>query len=136
MDISDEISFNNNSNKIKSIKSLNNKIIPSTDDTRPKRKSKTIVENKGIITKNKLLYYYLLPLWVIRRNKTFNSIYTIKDSNMWIFFNWKINELIKFKETLEDQSLKSKMNNVEVIKVNNPNLIEKRLNDINNPIIK
>ena len=136
LDISDEISINNISNKIKSIKSLNNKIIPTTDDTRPKRKSKTFVENKGIITKTKLLYYYLLPLWVIRRNKTFNSMYTIKDRICGYFSIEKINELIKFKETLEVQSLQSKMNNVEVINVNNPNLIEKRLNDINNQNIK
>ena len=137
LDKSDELSLNNNSIKIKSIKSLNNKIIPSTDnDVRPKKKSKTYSENKGIITKTKLLYYYLLPLWVIRRNKSFNSIYTIKDRICEYFSIEKINELIKFKETLEDKYIKSKMNNAEVININNKNLIENHLNDINNQIIK
>ena len=48
----------------------------------------------------------------------------------------KINELIKFKETLEDKSLKAKMNNVDLITINNQNVIENHLNDINNQIIK
>ena len=137
LDASDEFSFNNNSNKVKSIKSLNNKIIPTTDNNaKPKKYSKTYVENKGIITKTKLLYYYLLPLWVIRRNKTFNSMYTIKDRICGYFSIEKINELIKFKETLEDKSLKAKMNNVDLITINNQNVIENHLNDINNQIIK
>ena len=137
LDASDEFSFNNNSNKVKSIKSLNNKIIPTTDNNaKPKKFSKTYVENKGIITKTKLLYYYLLPLWVIRRNKTFNSMYTIHDRICGYFSIEKINELIKFKETLDDKYLKAKMNNVDLITINNQNVIENHLNDINNQIIK
>ena len=60
----------------------------------------------------------MLPFWVLRRNRTINSIYSIKDKICGYFSIEKINELIKFKEALENKSIKSKMINNEIIKIN------------------
>ena len=101
MDLSDEFSLDNN--KIKSIKSLGKKIMPITGNNSISKKKS---ENQGAFTKAKILYYYLLPLWVLRRNKTFNNIYLIKERISGYFSIEKINELIKFKEILEDKTIK------------------------------
>ena len=121
LDLSEQIYFNNNIIKNNSVKQLSNKMILTGKNSLPKGKSKTYVENKGIITKAKLMYYYILPLWFLRRNKTYNSIYLIKDRICGYFSIEKINELIKFKEILEEKSLKSKANNTEFIQINNNN---------------
>ena len=79
LDISDEIGFNNNINNIKDIKTSSKKLALSTDNkSKAYKKSKLYSENS--ITKNKIMYYYLIPLWILRRNKSFNGIYFIKDS--------------------------------------------------------
>ena len=120
LDLSDEFSLNNN--KIKSVKSLSKKILPLTGkNSNSNKKSKTFVENHGNFTKTKILFYYILPLWILRRKKTFNNIYLIKDRICGYFSIEKINELIKFKETLEDKTAKTKMNNTELIQINNNN---------------
>ena len=120
LDLSDEFSLN--SNKIKSVKSLSKKILPLTGkNSNSNKKSKTFVENHGNFTKTKILFYYILPLWILRRKKTFNNIYLIKDRICGYFSIEKINELIKFKETLEDKTAKTKMNNTELIQINNNN---------------
>ena len=56
---------------------------------------------------------------------------------MWIFFDWKINELIRFKETLDDNAINSKNENNELINIykynkNNNNLDSSFLNVKNN----
>ena len=99
------------------------------------KKSKTYVENNGNFTKTKILYYYLLPLWVLRRNKTFNNIYLIKDRICGYFSIEKINELIKFKETIEDKTAKSKMNNTELIQINKKNLDNNSFDEVKNQTV-
>ena len=137
MDLSDECSLNNNNNikSIKSIKSLSKKIIPITGkNSNPKKKSAIFFENKGNFTKAKIIYYYLLPLWVLRKNKTFNNIYLIKDRICGYFSIEKINELIKFKEIIEDKAVKSKINNNDFN--NNYNNFENNdLYEINNQTV-
>ena len=125
--------INNNSNKNNSIKKISNKMISKFNKNYvPKRKSKTLFENKEIIkNNNKLIYYYILPLWVLKRKKTFNNIYLIKDRICGYFSIEKINELIRFKEYLEDKSLESKMKNIELIKINS-NYDKTSLEDIRN----
>ena len=130
MDLSDEFSLDNN--KIKSIKSLGKKIMPITGNNSISKKKS---ENQGAFTKAKILYYYLLPLWVLRRNKTFNNIYLIKERICGYFSIEKINELIKFKEILEDKTMKSKMNNSELNKINNNNFENNDFDEIKNQTI-
>ena len=74
-----------------------------------KRKSQTFLENNGNIQKSKLIYYYILPLWLLKRNKNFKSFYLVKDRICAYFSIEKFNELIKFKENLDEKSFKSKM---------------------------
>ena len=129
LDISDEISFKYNNNKIKCKSSLNNKAISLTgDNSKGKRKSKSHIENNENAVKLKLIYYYLLPLWFLKKKKTLNSIYIIKNRICEYFSIEKFNDLVKFKEGLEDKSLKSKVNKTEIIKIND-NICEK--NDLN-----
>ena len=136
MDISDEIGFNNNINNIKDIKTSSKKLALSTDNkSKSYKKSKLYSENS--ITKNKIMYYYLIPLWILRRNKSFNGIYFIKDSICINFSIEKINELIKFKNDLEAKSISSKfkMSNNEFVNVNNNNFGKNCINDVNNKSI-
>ena len=127
LDLSEQIYFNNNnnSNKKNSIKQLsnNNKIvIKKGNNSKIKRRSKTFVENEGFLTRANRMYYYILPLWVLRKNiKTFNNIYSIKDKICGYFSIEKINELIIFKENLEKKTIKLKLSSTELIKINNNN---------------
>ena len=133
LDISNENCLNNN-NKNKSIRSQSNKniIIPFGKKFIFNKKSKTYEKIEENFTKNNLIYYYLLPLWILRKNKTFNKIYLIKDRICEYFSIEKINELIKFKENLEIKTLKSKLNNTELIQVNYNNFENNNVNDVNN----
>ena len=134
LDISDEICFkNNNINKIKSVKSLSNKkILITRSNSIVRRKSKTYAENrnKESIKKNKLMLFYILPFWFLRKNKKFDYIYLIKDRICGYFSIEKLNDLIKFKEFFFDKS-KIKINNTDIIKFHNNNSFEKNCpNDI------
>ena len=133
LDISNENCLNNN-NKNKSIRSQSNKniIIPFGKKFIFNKKSKTYEKIEENFTKNNLIYYYLLPLWILRKNKTFNKIYLIKDRICEYFSIEKINELIKFKENIENKTLKSKLNNTELIQVNYNNFENNNVNDVNN----
>ena len=139
LDLSNEICLNNN-NKNKSIKSQSNKmIIPFSNNFIFNRKSKKYEKIEENITKRNLIYYYILPLWILRKNKTFNKLYLIKDKICEYFSIEKINELIKFKENIEVKTLKSKLNNTELIQINYNNFENNRMNDVNsnnNPIVK
>ena len=132
---SGHIAFNNkniNINKNNSIKQISNKNIIATDKNPiPKRKSQVFLENKGNITKVNLIYYYILPLWVIKRNKNLKNFYFIKDRICQYFSIENFNELIRFKANLEDKAFKSKMENIECIKINN-NYRKNSLDDNNN----
>ena len=139
LNISDEIGFNNdNINKIKFINASSKKMILSSGNNYViNKKSKTYVENQENITKNKIMYYYLLPFWFLRRNKTLNNIYFIKDRIYGYFSIEKINELIRFKESFEDKSMKSKKNNTEFIQINKFSKFgNKDINDGNTPTIQ
>jgi len=117
-DLSEQLYFNNDAEKKNSIKSLSKKAISKTSkNSSPKKKSKGDIDNKGNFTKIKLLYYYLLPLWVLKKNKAITSIYSIKDRICGYFSIEKIHELIKFKEALEDKSIKSKKSNNDIINI-------------------
>ena len=133
MDISEEINLN--LKRKNSLRSINKRILPIKGPN-IKKKSKFCIENKKNITKNKLIYYYLIPLWVLRRNKAFKSIYLIKDRICGYFSIEKINELIKFKENFEDKSIKSKEYNTEFLKNKNNNYERNCLNGGNSNIIQ
>ena len=136
-DLSEQIYFNNNAKKKNSIKSLNEKAISrNSKNSSTKKKPKVEIDNKGNFTKIKLLYYYLLPLWVLKRNKSFSSIYSIKERICGYFSIEKIHELIKFKEALEEKSIKSKMNINEIINIEGSINKTSGLNEIENKNIK
>ncbi len=122
LDNSEQINLNNNNNinKTSPVKQANNKmIIKNGKNYIPKRKSKTLYEYKGNISTAKLIYYYTLPLCLLRRKKSFNNIYSIKERICEYFSIEKINELIKLKEKLEDKSYISRMKSFELLKINN-----------------
>jgi hypothetical protein len=123
MDLSNENCLNNNIiHKNKSLKPQSKKIIISTDkNSISNRRSRTYEENKKNIIKNKYIYFYLLPLWFLKKSKAFNNIYLIKDIISKYFSIEKIYELIKIKDCLEEKILKSKINNTELIKINHNN---------------
>ena len=123
LDISDEYCLNNNMiNEIKSLKPQSKKKIIITEKNSISKKSKDYNGKKRNIIKNKLKYFYLLPFWFLRKKKAFNSIYLIKDTICKYFSIEKINELLKFKECLEEKiPNKSKINNTEFIKINHNN---------------
>jgi hypothetical protein len=136
-DLSEQLYFNNDANKKNSIKSLNkNANSKNSKNSSTKKRSKVSIENRKNLTKIKLLYYYLLPLWVLRRSKTINSIYSIKDRICGYFSIEKIHELIKFKEALEDKSLKSKILKNEIINIDSNNKKTNGLIDIDDKSIK
>ena len=136
LDISNEICLNNKNNSIKS--QSNKNIIPFDKNFIYNKKSKTYEKIEENIIKNNLIYYYILPLWILRKNKIFNKIYLIKDRICEYFSIEKINELIKFKENIEMKTLKSKLYNTVLIQVKYNNFEHNWINDVNNndPVIK
>ena len=135
LDISDEIGFNINSNNIKVKNTSSKKIALSTCNKIKAYKKSQYAGNS--IAKNKIMYYYLLPFCILRRNKSFNGIYFIKDSICGYFSIEKINELIKFKNNLENKSLSSKfeMSKTELGNGNNNIFSKNCKNDVNNKSI-
>ena len=132
-DLSEQLYFDNDANKKNSIKSLNKKeISKNSKNSSTKKKSRANIEIRGNFTKIKLLYYYLLPFWFLRRNKTISNIYSIKDRICAYFSIEKIHELIKFKEALEDRSIKSKKSNNEIINISSSINKTNGLNEIEN----
>ena len=130
---SEQIYFNNNINQNNSIKPINIKNMPKNGKNIIKKNySKKQIKNKGNISEKKLIYYYLLPLWFLKRNKTFKCLYSIKDRICNYFSIEKINELIKFIDILEEKTLKHKMSNTELIQINNNNFENDCLNGGNN----
>ena len=130
LDLSDGIGLNNNcKNKIlnnNNFKKTGNKMVIVSDknvNINIKRRFSKITQNFSInkdkITNNKLIYFYILfPLWLLKKNKSFDKIVLIKDKICAYFSIEKINELITFKENLNYKAKKSRTNNTEYIKIN------------------
>ena len=120
MEHSEQIYFNNNINHNNSIKPINSRIIPLNSKNIINNNNSQII-NKGNIKEKILIYYYLFPLWFLKRNKTFKSIYFIKDRICNYFSIEKMNELIKYLDIFEEKNLKAKINNIEYINLYNNN---------------
>ena len=60
----------------------------------------------------------MIPLWCLRKNKSYNNVYLIKDKICGYFSIEKINELIKFKGTFDEKAKKAKINNTELLQIN------------------
>ena len=74
LDFSEQIYFNNNINQNNSINHRNVRIIPkNVKNIIKKNYSKRQIKSKKIVTENNLFYYYLLPLWFLKRNKNFKN---------------------------------------------------------------
>jgi hypothetical protein len=119
LDDSAQVNFNRDMNKNSSIKQINKRKLTNDKNHAHNRKSKALFEKEGKISRAKLIYYYLLPLCILRRKKGFNNIYCIKDKICKYFSIETLNELIKFKEKIEDDSFKTKMKSVELLTLNN-----------------
>ena len=122
LDLSDGIGLNNNNNIFhnnnNNIKKNKNKNINSDKSNIKRRETKIYKINDETITKNKLAYFYLFPLWILKKHKTFSNICLIKDRICSYFSVERLNELIRFKEHLDLKAKKLKNNNTELIKVN------------------
>ena len=121
LDISAGIYLNNDNNNINNFKNSINKMNRTSDKSiAPKRFSRISVNytiNNEKVTRNKLMYFYLFPLCILKKHKSFSNICLIKDRICTYFSIEKINELIKFKDNLDCRSKKIKVNNTEFIKV-------------------
>ena len=135
LDSSEQMEFNNNLKRKNSIKSINKKIITTTGKSpAPKKNGKITHQKKKNSKKNNFIYFYLLPTWILRKYKTFNSIYIIKERICKYFSIEEINELIKFKKNFEEKSMKHKISNTELITINNKYFEKNYLNGENNII--
>ena len=118
---------NNNVNNIhhsQIIKKPISKLVNTIDknkQTSKKRISKIFTMNKEV--KQNLIYYYLLPMCILKKNKAFDNVCFIQEKICNYFSIEKINDLIRFKDNIEKQSKKQKKS--ELIKLN------KRFKDIN-----
>ena len=110
--------FNNNNNNNRSIKKQNNKNETSDKNNINKKLSQIYTINDEAITSNKLLYFYLFPLWILKKHKAFNNVCLIKDRICSYFSVERLNELIRFKEHLDSKAKKIKINTTEFIKIN------------------
>lgn len=123
LDISDGIELKNANNnslfkKSQSNKS-NNKILTTLDKNNAKRKISMMPVNKEETKiKSKFIYYYVLPLCILRKHKIFSSIYIIKDKICTYFSIEKFYELSKLKEALDQKVKKKTINNTELLKIN------------------
>ena len=117
MDLSDEIEINNN-NIIKFNK--NHQMSIDSDKSQSKRKiSQLFINNHDDITSKKLFFFYLFPIWILKKNKSFNNVCLIKDRICNYFSVERLNELIKLKESLDIKTKKIKINQTEFTKNNN-----------------
>ena len=130
MDLSDDIGLknnnninlnnnNNNNNNNASLKKSNNKINESLDKNKPRRKSKLFIINQDYISENKFIYFYLIPFWLLKKHKSFNKVYQIKDRICHYFSIERLNELIKFKENFDGKAKKYDSNDSNEIQKSN-----------------
>ena len=117
MDISDGIGLNNVNNS-SVLKKSSNKMVMNFNKNKLKRKLSMIsVNNEEKKVKSKLIYYFLFPLCILRKHKTFNPVCIIKDKICTYFSIEKMHELNKFKEAI-DQKIKRTISNTELLKIN------------------
>ena len=76
------------------------------------------VNNEERKVKSKFIYYYVLPLCILRKHKIFSSIYIIKDKICTYFSIEKFYELSKLKEALDQKAKKTVINKTELLKIN------------------
>ena len=133
LDISDGIGLNNNEsikNNGSVSKKTSNKTILISEKNKEKEKvkkrlSQIFTINDEKITKDRLIYFYLFPLCILKKKKLFNNICLIKDKICTYFSIENFNELIRFREIFNHKEKKSKVINTEFIKIN------KKYDDIN-----
>ena len=123
LDLSDDNYCKNKILNNNNFKKAGNKMIINSDknnnaNRRMSKISQNLTINKEKITNNKLIYFYIFPLWLLKKSKAFNNIVLIKDKICTYFSVEKINELIIFKEGLDYRAKKAKINNTEYIKIN------------------
>ena len=126
LDISDGIELNNvsivnNNNLLKKSQSNNpnNKKLTTLDKNNPIRNISIMpVNNEERKVKNKFIYYYVLPLCILRKHKIFSSLYIIKDKICTYFSIEKFYELSKLKEALDQKVKKIAINKTELLKIN------------------
>ena len=123
LDLSDDNYCKNKILNNNNFKKAGNKMIINSDknnnlNRRISKITQNFTINKEKIVNNKLIYFYIFPLWLLKKNKSFNNIVLIKDKICTYFSIEKINELILFKESLDYRTKKIKTNNTEYIKIN------------------
>ena len=124
LDMSDGAVLNNNhSNKNNGSifkKTSNKKILISEKEKEnvKKRLSQILNINDEKISKERLIYFYLFPLCILKKKKLFQNICLIKDKICTYFSIENFNELIRFRDHLLHKAKKSKVVNTEFIKVN------------------
>lgn len=137
MDLSEEIGFQNNNNNIDKNKYMNLQkkrrmsAININNIKLSKIKTKETAEFRLNKIRDKLKYYYLLPLWILRRYNYFKNTYLIKDKICGYFSIEKMNELIKYKEMLEkNKPQPKKIIGTDILKNKNSNigLIDEKIN--------
>ena len=101
------------------MKKSNNKINESLDKNKPRRKSKLFIINQDYISENKFIYFYLIPFWLLKKHKSFNKVYQIKDRICHYFSIERLNELIKFKENFDGKAKKYDSNDSNEIQKSN-----------------
>jgi hypothetical protein len=126
LDISDDIGLNMNSCKMNGNKRLSKHMVINNKnningESNKKKSILLLLNNKGKINKKHLILFYIIPHWILKRNKAFNNLYLVKDKICEYFSIEKINELIKFKESMEAKEKLNKMSNTELIQINNNN---------------
>lgn len=123
---------NDYNNKENSVKSIYNKFITTNVKNSMAKQSKTNDKIQGNIAKSKLIYYILFPHWILRRIKKLNYIYLIKSIICGYFSIEKMNELIRFKEIIEENSSKTQVSKTELIKIKDKKLEENCIIDLVN----
>ena len=121
IDISEVFCINKNTNKkLNSIESLNMRNISvnaSPSMIKNSSKTKNLKADKNL--QKKLLFYYLFPICILKKNNNYINICLIKEKICGYFSIENINELMIFKEKIEEKLIDSKKNNFKLIKIEN-----------------
>ena len=127
LDISDSIGINNSN----FFKFSSNKKVLTADKNKNKKKLSQRLSLKGnIINKQNLFYFYIFPICLLKKTRNIKYLCIIKDKICRYFSIEKVNELIKFKDAIDNKMKKSRIYNTELIKVN------KKFDESNDSILK
>jgi hypothetical protein len=138
LDLSEELGLNNNHNnknnnnnnlnkiniakkgkKRNSIISMDKENINTHKINNHKKKSLLfIINEEGKFTK-KIIYYYFIPYWILKKIKNFESISLIKDKICTYFSVEKITDLIRFKDNFEIKEREKKLKMNEIFQISN-----------------